>query len=340
MPQRKVVVVTGASAGVGRATAYEFARRGFDLGLISRNAEALQAVKQEVEGVGARAVACSVDVAVSDQLEAAADDIERQLGPIDVWVNNAMLTVVSPVAELQAAEIKRVTEVTYLGTVHGTLCALRRMRKRNRGTIVQVGSALAYRAIPLQAPYCGAKFAIRGFTDSLRSELLHERSRIHLTMVQLPAINTPQFDWCKTHMPNEPQPIAPVFQPEVAARAIVWAAQHKRRELFVGNSTLKAVIANALAPGLVDRLLAWIGYTGQQSDKAVEPSREDNLWHTPQLALYRTHGRFDGKAHTQSGELWMATHRAWLIGGLVIGALLAWDARAHSRRSPGPGDNT
>lgn len=334
MPQRKVVVVTGASAGVGRATAYEFARRGFDLGLISRNSEALQAVKQEVEGVGVRAVACSVDVAVSDQLEAAADDIERQLGPIDVWVNNAMLTVVSPVAELQAAEIKRVTEVTYLGTIHGTLCALRRMRQRNRGTIVQVGSALAYRAIPLQAPYCGAKFAIRGFTDSLRSELLHEQSRIHLTMVQLPAINTPQFDWCKTHMPNEPQPIAPVFQPEVAARAIVWAAQHKRRELFVGNSTLKAVIANALAPGLVDRLLAWIGYPGQQSDKVVEPSREDNLWHTPQLALYRTRGRFDDKAHSQSGELWMATHRAWLIGGLVMGALLAWDARTRSRRSP------
>jgi short-subunit dehydrogenase len=336
MPQRKVAVVTGASAGVGRAAAYEFAKRGFDLGLIARNAEALAAVKQEVASVGARAVVCAVDVANSDQLEAAADDIERQLGPIEVWVNNAMLTVVSPVAELLAAEIKRVTEVTYLGTVHGTLCALRRMRQRNRGAIVQVGSALAYRAIPLQAPYCGAKFAIRGFTDALRSELLHERSRIRLTMVQLPALNTPQFDWCKTRMPNAPQPVAPIFQPEVAARAIVWAARHQRRELFVGGSTLKAVVANAFAPGLVDRLLAWMGYTGQQSKEIVEPDREDNLWHTPSPAHYQSHGRFDAEAHSHSGEFWLATHRPWFIGGLVIGAWLAWNAWARSRRGLWP----
>ena len=315
----EIVVVTGASAGVGRATAREFARRGADVGLIARDPEALQAACREVEHYGGRAAMCVADVSRGNEVESAAALIEDRLGPIDVWVNNAMVTVVSPVAELTAEEVRRVTEVTYLGTVNGTLSALRRMRGRNRGTIVQVGSALAYRAIPLQAPYCATKFAIRGFTDALRSELLHDRSRVHVTMVQMPALNTPQFDWCRTKMACAPQPVPPVFQPEVAARAIHYAAYHRRREILVGAPTLRAVWLNKFFPGLLDRFLAHFGYASQASSTPVAPDRVDNLFE-PVIGDFGAHGRFDRVAHHASAELWLTTHRA-LVALALAGAL-------------------
>jgi len=322
--RREVVVITGASAGVGRATARAFARRGARLGLIARDVEALQATCRDVEALGGQAVLCVADVAQSGQVENAAALIEDRIGPIDVWVNNAMVTVVSPITELEADEVRRVTEVTYLGTVYGTLAALRRMRARNRGTIVQVGSALAYRAIPLQAPYCGAKFAIRGFTDALRSELMHDGSRIHVTMVQMPALDTPQFGWCRTRMPREPRPVPPVFEPEVAARAIVWAAHHRRRELFVGSSTYKAVWANKFVPGLLDRYLARFGYASQQSRTLVALDRADNLFQAVP-GDRGAHGRFGAESHKTSVALWLTTHRTMLLLGLAgVAAAALW----------------
>jgi len=323
----EVVVITGASAGVGRATARAFARRGARIGLIARDSDALSAACDDVHALGGKAVMCVADVARPAEVETAAAMIEERLGPIEIWVNNAMVTVIGPVAELDPDEVRRVTEVTYLGTVNGTLAALGRMRARNRGTIVQVGSALAYRAIPLQAPYCGAKFAIRGFTDALRSELLHERSSVHVTMVQMPALNTPQFDWCRTRMPRTPRPVPPVFQPEVAARAIVWAAHHRRRELFVGAPTAKAIWANKLVPGLLDRYLARFGYTSQMSQAPVAPDRPDNLF-APVRGDRGAHGRFDAESRPASVELWLATHR-WL--GFVALAGLAGAAFALTR---------
>jgi len=321
----EVVVVTGASAGVGRATARAFARRGARVGLIARDPDALQAACNDVDALGGKSLMCVADVAHAAEVESAAALIEDRLGPIDIWVNNAMVTVVSPVAGLAADEVRRVTEVTYLGTVYGTLAALRRMRPRNRGTIVQVGSALAYRAIPLQAAYCGAKFAIRGFTDALRSELLHDRSRIHVTMVQMPALNTPQFDWCRTRMPRDPQPVPPVFQPEVAARAILWAAHHRRRELLVGGPTLKAVWLNKFIPGLLDRYLAHFGYSSQESAMKVAPDRRDNLYE-PVRGDFGAHGRFDAQSHPTSVDLWLSTHRTlgMLIAAGVLGAAAGW----------------
>jgi len=245
----EVVVITGASAGVGRATATAFARRGARIGLLSRGPEGLQGARADVEGAGGKSLAIPTDVADYNGVEEAAAAVEKEFGPIDTWVNNAMTTVFSPLKDITPEEFKRATEVTYLGTVYGTMAALKRMLPRNRGCIVQVGSALAYRSIPLQAPYCGAKHAIRGFTDSLRSELLHDKRRVHLTMVQMPALNTPQFNWCKTRLPRHPQPVPPIFQPEVAAEAIVWAAHHHRREVYVGSSTVEAIMANKVAPG-------------------------------------------------------------------------------------------
>jgi short-subunit dehydrogenase len=321
----EVVVITGASAGVGRATVRAFAERGAHVGLIARNREALEAAQREVEACGGKAVVCVADVADARAVEAATDTIEQQLGPIDVWVNNAMVTIMSPISALQPDEVKRVTEVTYLGTVYGTLAALKRMRSRNRGVIVQVGSALAYRAIPLQAPYCGAKFAIRGFTDSLRTELRHERSRVRVTMLQMPALNTPQFDWCRTHMTHRPQPVPPIFAPEVAARAIVWAAHHRRRELYVGWPSLRAIWAQKLIPGLLDRYLAKFGYSSQQSTEPVDPARRDNMWQTVP-GDHGAAGRFGQQARPLSRELWLTTHRSW-IGGLAV-ALLAVTAFA------------
>ena len=237
--KREVVVITGASAGVGRATARAFAKRGARIGLIARGKDGLEGARADVENAGGEGFAVPTDVARNEEVESAAEAIEKQFGPIDIWVNNAMTTVFSPFKEITADEFKRATEVTYLGTVYGTMAAIKRMYPRNRGTIVQVGSALAYRSIPLQAPYCGAKHAIAGFTDSLRSELIHDRSDIRLTMVQMPALNTPQFSWCKTKLPRHPQPVPPIFQPEVAAEAIVWAAHHRRREVFVGAPRCK-----------------------------------------------------------------------------------------------------
>ena len=322
--RREVVVITGASAGVGRATARAFARRGARLGLIARDVESLQATCRDVEALGGQAVLCVADVAQPRQIESAAALIEDRIGPIDVWVNNAMVTVVSPIVELDADEVRRVTEVTYLGTVYGTLAALRRMRARNRGTIVQVGSALAYRAIPLQAPYCGAKFAIRGFTDALRSELMHDGSRIHVTMVQMPALDTPQFGWCRTRMPREPRPVPPVFEPEVAARAIVWAAHHRRRELFVGSSTYKAVWANKFIPGVLDRYLARFGYASQQSRTPVALDRADNLFQAVP-GDRGAHGRFGAESHKTSVALWLTTHRTMVLLGLAgVAAAALW----------------
>ena len=314
----EVVVITGASAGVGRAVARAFARRGARVGLIARDADALRAACDDVNALGGKAVMCVADVARPAEVESAAAMIEERLGPIDVWVNNAMVTVVSPVAELEADEVRRVTEVTYLGTVNGTLAALRRMRARNRGTIVQVGSALAYRAIPLQAPYCGAKFAIRGFTDALRSELTHDRSRVRVTMVQMPALNTPQFDWCRTRMPRTPRPVPPVFQPEVAAQAIVWAAHHRRRELFVGGPTTQAIWLNKFVPGLLDRYLARFGYASQMSPDDVSADRPDNLY-APVRGDRGAHGRFDAESRPASVELWLSTHRT--LGMIVLAGL-------------------
>src|SRR5689334_18719513 len=333
--RREVVVITGASAGVGRASARAFARRGARLGLIARDVEALQATCRDVEALGGQAVLCVADVAQSGQVENAAALIEDRIGPIDVWVNNAMVTVVSPIAELEADEVRRVTEVTYLGTVFGTLAALRRMRARNRGTIVQVGSALAYRSIPLQAPYCGAKFAIRGFTDTLRTELLHTGSKVRLTMVQMPALNTPQFRWCRTRMPREPQPVPPIFEPEVAARAIVWASRHSRREVFVGGSTALAIWATKLMPGGADRYLARTGYASQQTSEPVDDDREDNLWSSPATG-HAARGDFSATARRSSKELWFSMHRNWLLGSAAVGMVLA---RYAIKRLSGTGHN-
>lgn len=318
--ERQVVVITGASAGVGRATALAFARGGAAIGLLARGRDGLQAAAREVEQSGGRALAIPTDVADADQVEAAAERVENEFGPIDVWVNNAMTTVFSPFREITPDEFRRATEVTYLGVVYGTMAALKRMEQRNRGAIVQVGSALAYRGIPLQAPYCGAKHAIRGFTDSLRCELLHDRSRIHLTMVQLPALNTPQFNWCKSRLPNHPQPVPPIFQPEVAARAVVWAASHRRREVNVGYSAALTIWLNKLLPGRGDRYLATHGYDGQQTDEPIDPERPFNLFE-PVAGDHGAHGIFDECATDHSWQWWITTHRGW-IAGVAMGIVL------------------
>src|SRR5690348_14455367 len=321
----KVVVITGASAGVGRAAAREFARAGADVALLARNGDALDNARAEVESYGRRALAVPVDVSDADAVERTTFLIESQLGPIDVWVNNAMVTVFSPVALLQPDEVRRVTDVTYLGTVNGTLSALRRMLPRDKGAIIQVGSALAYRSIPLQAPYCGAKAAIRGFTDSLRTELLHSGSRVSVTMVQMPALNTPQFDWCRTRLARKPQPVPPIFEPEVAARAIVWTSRHKRREVFVGGSTVAAIWGNRLAAPLLARYLARTAYDAQLAEEPIEPDRPDNLWHTVP-GDRGAHGRFRDRSSRMSRELWLTTRRGPLLAagvGLALTALIA-----------------
>ncbi|OZI21457.1 short-chain dehydrogenase [Bordetella genomosp. 9] len=316
------VVITGASAGVGRATALEFARMGANVALLARDADALAAAAEDVRKLGVRALPIPVDVSDAKAMDRAAEQVENELGPIDVWVNNAMLTVFSPFSKLTPEEFARVTEVTYLGQVYGTMAALRHMRRRDRGTIVQVGSALAYRAIPLQSAYCGAKHGVRGFTDSLRSELMHDRSRVHVTMVQMPALNTPQFDWAMSHVAYAPQPVPPIFQPEVAARAIVWAALHRRRELYVGMPSIKAIVANKFFPGLLDRYLARTNYRAQQRKPLAPATRVNNLWR-PVPGLHGTHGSFDGCAQDTSAALWASTHRAAIAGaGLAAGALL------------------
>jgi NAD(P)-dependent dehydrogenase (short-subunit alcohol dehydrogenase family) len=313
---REVVVVTGASAGVGRATVRRFAADGASIGLIARGKERLEAAAQEVESAGGRAIVLPLDVAEPGALEAAADQVEEELGPIDVWVNNAMVTVYAPVARLTPDEYRRVTEVTYLGSVWGTMAALRRMLPRNRGTILQVGSALAYRGIPLQSAYCGAKHALEGFLDSLRTELLHDGSNVRVTAVELPALNTPQFSWGRTKMPRQPQPVPPIFQPEVAADAIVWAARHQRRELCVGGPTVQTIVGNKIAPGLADLYLARTGYDSQQIDEPVPPDRPDNLFE-PVSGDFAAHGPFDDRAKPRSAQLWLTKHRGWLAAGVL-----------------------
>lgn len=300
----ETVIVTGASAGVGRATALRFGRAGAAVGLIARDARALNEVKREIEAAGGHAAAAAADVADAEALFAAAEKLERELGAVDIWVNDAMVTVFSPVCEIAPSEFRRVTEVTYLGFVHGTMAALRLMRPRNRGTIVQVGSALAYRGIPLQAAYCGAKFAVRGFTNSLRTELMHEGSGIHVTMVHLPAINTPQFDWARTHMRRQPRPVAPVFQPETAADAIHKAAHEHRREYWLGRSSVAIILGNMLLPALIDRYLARTAFQGQSTNRRVTSRRRDNLLR-PVHDLHRTRGSF-GKESEK---------RAWAVSG-------------------------
>ncbi|MEX2139182.1 MAG: SDR family oxidoreductase [Pirellulales bacterium] len=322
--QRTVVVITGASAGVGRATARAFGGQGASVGLIARGAHALGVAKREIEEAGGSALALPLDVADCQAVDRAATAVEEQFGPIDVWINNAMVSVFSPFIEMTAEEFKRVTEVTYLGYVHGTLSALRRMRARNRGVIIQVGSALAYRGIPLQSAYCGAKHAIEGFTESVRCELLHEGSQIRLSMVQLPALNTPQFSWVKSRLPRKPQPVPPIYQPEVAARAIMWAARHARRELNVGMSTSVVVAGNKLAPGLGDWYLARTGYDSQMLEEAADQDRPDNLWQ-PLPGDHGAHGDFDDRAHQRSLQLWATTHRGLVAAvGVGMAALIGW----------------
>lgn len=318
----RVVVVTGASAGVGRATARAFAREGASVGVMARDTEGLHNAAREVNELGGRGLAVAADVADAGQVEAAAARIESELGPIAVWVNNAMTTIFGRVAEVTPEEFKRATEVTYLGTVYGTMAALRRMMPRNAGRIIQVGSALAYRSIPLQAAYCGAKHAIAGFTDSLRSELIHDGKNIHLTMVQLPAMNTPQFTWCRSKMPRQPQPVPPIFQPEVAAERIVWASHRARREVFVGAPTVIAIEANKVAPGLADYYLGRTGFDSQQTPEEVAKNRPDNLFE----ALpgdFGAHGVFGQRAHEQAATTWLAGHKgvAALAGAAAVGAI-------------------
>lgn len=319
----EVVVITGAGAGIGRATVREFARNGAHIGLVSRDRARLEQAAAEVRDLGGQAIVCVADVADAAQVEAAAAAVESAFGPFDIWINDAMATIFSPFDEISPEDYKRATEVTYLGAVYGTMAALKRMKKQDHGVIVQVGSALAYRAIPLQSPYCGAKFAIRGFTDALRSELLHDRSQVRVTMVQMPAVNTPQFDWGKNHMPMRPQPVPPIFQPETAAKAIFWAAHHKRREVYVCWPSLKTIWANKFIPGLLDRYLAGFGYTGQQSDQKADPSRPDNLWLPVGGTNFAAHGRFDSRARQGGLQLWATLYRGPVVMGLLCVAILA-----------------
>lgn len=330
MPARPIVVVTGASAGVGRATARRFAADGYDVGLLARGRDGLEAAAAEVRQRGGRALVLVADVADADAVEQAAGQVERELGPIDVWVNNAMVTVMSRIADLPAADVRRVTEVTYLGTVHGTMAALRRMRPRNRGSIVQVGSALAYRAIPLQSAYCAAKFAVRGFTDSLRTELMHDGSDVHVSMVQLPALNTPQFGWSRLHkLGRFPQPVPPIFQPEVAADGIFFAAHSRRREVFVGGNVALLVWINKFAPWAGDWWLARSGYDSQFTDQPADPERPGNLDH-PLPGDAGAHGVFDARARRRSLQLEM-TQRRGLIGACAAVAGVAALAMALRR---------
>jgi short-subunit dehydrogenase len=327
----EVVVITGASAGVGRATAREFGRHGASVGLISRNKERLEAAKEEIEEFGGRALVLPLDVADAAAVENAAQKVEAELGPIDIWVNNAMTSVFSPITEMEPDEFKRVTEVTYLGVVYGTLSALKRMQKRDRGTIVQVGSALAYRSIPLQSAYCAAKHAVAGFTDSLRCELIHQKSRVHVTMVQMPALNTPQFGWVKSRLPHKAQPVPPIFQPEVAARAIYWAAHHRRREVWVGGSTVAAIVGQKFIPGLLDRYLGKTGYDSQQYDGPEDPNRPNNLWESV-AGDYAAHGAFDDQASSSSPELWLGMHRRWFMAAAFGTGVLYETLFGRSRR--------
>lgn len=323
MPQ--VVVVTGASAGVGRAVVRRFAQEGAHIGLLARGMDGLEGTKRDVERLGGKAIICQTDVAEAEAVERAAQMVEEEFGAIDVWVNNATTSVFSPIKQMTSDEFKRVTEVTYLGVVYGTQSALKRMLPRDKGTIVQVGSALAYRAIPLQSAYCGAKHAIQGFTESLRSELIHDESNVHVTMVHLPAVNTPQFGWNKTRLPRHPQPAPPIFQPEVMAEAIYFAAHNKRREMTVGLPAVVAIYGNKIAPGLGDLYLGKYGYESQMTDEPVDLNRPDNLYH-PVAGDHGAHGIFDKRSYSFSPQAWVNMNRGWLAvagAGLLACAALS-----------------
>jgi NAD(P)-dependent dehydrogenase (short-subunit alcohol dehydrogenase family) len=327
----QTVVVTGASAGIGRATARLFGERGASVGLIARGEAGLDGAVRDVEEAGGKALAVTADMADHAQVTAAARQIEEHFGPIDVWVNVAFTSVFAPFAEIAAEEFRRVTEVSYLGFVHGTMAALSLMRPRGRGTIVQVGSALGERSIPLQSAYCGAKHAVNGFTSSLRCELLHENSGVHVTVVQMPAVNTPQFSWVRSRLPKHPQPVPPIYQPEVAARGVVFAADHpRRRQYWVGGSTAATIVANRVAPALLDRYLARTGYGSQQTAQPAGPGRPDNLIQPVDGTHGHDHGSrgaFDGRSHQRSPQLWVSQHAGLasgaLAGAAVLGALLA-----------------
>jgi short-subunit dehydrogenase len=316
--EQETVVITGASAGLGRATAREFGRRGARVGLLARGTDGLDAAKREIEELGGTAVAIPIDIADATAVEKAAVAIEEQLGPIDIWVNNAMTSVFSPVKEMNPDEYKRVTDVTYLGVVYGTMAALKRMLPRNRGTIVQVGSALVYRSIPLQSAYCAAKHAVGGFTDSLRCELIHDKSDVRVTMVQMPALNTPQFRWVKSRLKYKAQPVPPIFQPEIGAKAIYYAAHHRRREIYLGWPTVKAIIGNKIAPGVLDHYLGRTGYASQQMSEPEDPNRPDNLWE-PVPGDHGAHGVFDNRAQPKSDEVWADLNRQWLGMAAALG---------------------
>jgi len=328
----EVVIVTGASGGVGRAIAHAFARRGARIGLLARGESSLARAVAECEELGGQALALPTDVSDIEQIRSAAATARDQFGPIDIWVNDAMATVFARVVDVSADEFRRATEVTYLGTVYGTMVALEHMRPADRGTIVQVGSALSYRAIPLQAAYCGAKFAIRGFTDSLRVELMHDGSAIRVTMVQLPGVNTTQFNWCRSKLPEHPQPVPPIYQPEIPAEAVYHAAHHPRRELWVGYSTFQAILGGMVAPRFADWYLARTGFKGQQvSGMEVSADRPDNLF-SPVPELAATHGIFDDQAKRRSPQLWASLHRGALAAGVGGGAALLAGLGAALRR--------
>lgn len=317
-----VVVITGASAGVGRAVARRFAADGAKIGLLARGTEGLEATANEIENLGGTAITIPTDVADYDQVEAAAARVEQELGAIDIWINNAMTSVFAPIRKIEPDEFRRVTEVTYLGTVWGTMVALDRMLPRDHGKIIQVGSALAYRGIPLQAAYCGAKHGIQGFNDSLYTELLHDNSKVRLTQVNLPAVNTPQFGWVRSKLPNKAQPVPPIFQPEVIAEAIHWCAYHDRRELTVGLSALKAIWGNKFLPSVGDQYLARTGFDSQQTDEPEDPNRPDNLFE-PVAGDHGAHGTFDAQAKDQSLSLLLNENRELVFGALGLVALLA-----------------
>jgi NAD(P)-dependent dehydrogenase (short-subunit alcohol dehydrogenase family) len=330
MERQLVVVVTGASAGLGRAIAHGFAKRGAKVGLIARNPEALAAAQQECEALGGVARFVPTDVSDAAAVEQAAAQIEQELGPIDVWINDAMVSVFSPVKEMEPSDYRRVTDVLYLGFVHGTLAALKRMLPRDRGTIIQIGSALSYRSIPLQSAYCACKHAINGFTDSLRCELYHDKSQVKVTAVHMPAMNTKQFEWVKNRMPDDPQPVPPIFEPELTAEVVVAAAYatNPRREYWVGTPTVKAILAQRVVPGLLDRYLGRTGYESQQiQGEPRDPDAPDNLYHYVP-GVHSARGKFDDRSRRNSAEIFVSLHREWFaLGALALvglgGALLA-----------------